>query len=224
MNTRRIMYPYNEFHGERLNGQAVDEVLRSYFSKNTGIFFDVGAFEPIRISNSYHFEKNGWECYCFEANTDLIPELQSKRKHVYNYAIANEDKESVTFHVVQTSNWTAGFSAIQISEEYKKIFPCEFESVKLLTVPQRTLNSIIEQEIPEITEIDILSVDIEGGEYNCLMGVDLNKYKPKVIVLENVTDDKMIRTYLESHQYTLDRHIAYNQYYVHAEYRKKQLS
>ena len=74
-----------------------------------------------------------------------------------------------------------------------------------------------------LTEIDILSVDIEGGEYNCLLGVDLKKYKPKVIVLENVTDDKMIRTYLESHQYTLDRHIAYNQYYVHAEYRKEQL-
>lgn len=221
MNTRRIMFSYNEFHGERLDGKTVDEVLRSYFSKNTGIFFDVGAFEPIRISNSYHFEKNGWDCYCFEANTDLIPELQSKRKHVYNYAIANEDKESVTFHVVQTSNWTAGFSAINISEDYKKIFPCEFQSVKLLTVPQRSLNSIIEQEIPEVKEIDILSIDIEGGEYNCLQGLDLVKYKPKVIVIENVMNDTSIRSYLELHKYTLDRQIGYNQYYTHEGYKRE---
>lgn len=221
MNTRRIMFYYNEFHGERLDGKTVDEVLRSYFSKNTGIFFDVGAFEPIRISNSYHFEKNGWDCYCFEANTDLIPELQSKRKHVYNYAIANEDKESVTFHVVQTSNWTAGFSAINISEDYKKIFPCEFQSVKLLTVPQRSLNSIIEQEIPEVKEIDILSIDIEGGEYNCLQGLDLVKYKPKVIVIENVMNDTSIRSYLELHKYTLDRQIGYNQYYIHEDYKRE---
>jgi FkbM family methyltransferase len=221
MNTRRIMYPYNEFHGERLDGKTVDEVLRSYFSKNTGIFFDVGAFEPVRISNSYHFEKNGWDCYCFEANTDLIPELQSKRKHVYNYAIANEDKESVTFHIVQTSNWTAGFSAITINEDYKKIFPCEFQSVKLITVPQRTLNSIIEHEIPEVTEIDILSIDIEGGEYNCLQGLDLVKYKPKVLVIENVTNDVSIRTYLEQNKYRLDQQIAYNQYYTHETYKKE---
>ena len=221
MNTRRIMYPYNEFHGERLDGKTVDEVLRSYFSKNTGIFFDVGAFEPVRISNSYHFEKNGLDCYCFEANTDLIPELQSKRKHVYNYAIANEDKESVTFHIVQTSNWTAGFSAITINEDYKKIFPCEFQSVTLITVPQRTLNSIIEHEIPEVKEIDILSIDIEGGEYNCLHGLDLIKYTPKVIVIENVTNDASIRTYLEQHTYRLDQQIAYNQYYTHETYKKE---
>ena len=50
-------------------------------------------------------------------------------------------------------------------------------------MPQRTLNSIIEHEIPEVTEIDILSIDIEGGEYNCLHGLDLIKYKPKVIVI-----------------------------------------
>jgi FkbM family methyltransferase len=209
------MYPYNEFHGERLNGVAVDEVLRSYFSKNTGIFFDVGAFEPIRISNSYHFEKNGWDCYCFEANTDLILELQSKRKYVFHYAIAHENKDSITFHVVESGNWTAGFSAITISEEYKKIFPCQFKSVKQITVPQRTLNSIIESEIPQINEIDILSIDIEGGEYNCLLGLDLKKYKPKVIVIENVTNDTAIKQYLEENGYTLDKHIEYNQYYVH---------
>jgi FkbM family methyltransferase len=215
------MYSYKEFHGETLQGQTVDEVLRSYFSKNTGTFFDVGAFEPIRISNSYHFEQNGWNCYCFEANTDLIPLLQSKRKHVYNYAISNEDKESVTFHIITTSGWTAGFSAINISEDYKRLFPCQFESVKLINVPQRTLNTIIQQEIPEIDEIDILSIDIEGGEYNCLLGIDLQKYKPKVIVIENVTNDKDIRNYLELNHYRLDKHIEYNQYYVHDSYKKE---
>jgi len=66
-------YYYN-FHGEIQKGKNVDKTLREYFPDYNyrGIFFDIGAYEPINISNSYHFEKNGWDCYCFEANLLLI--------------------------------------------------------------------------------------------------------------------------------------------------------
>lgn len=214
------MLKHPHFHGENLDGQFVDGILRSYFpNKQNGVFFDIGAFEPIRISNSFHFEKNGWECYCFEGNTNLIPLLKSIRKNVFNYAIADEDKDSVSFHVVSNGTWTAGYSAIEISEDYKRIFPNGIKSVTVITVPQKTLNTIIEKEIPQVTEIDIVSLDIEGGEFNALKGLDLNKYKPKVMVIENVTDDLNLKNYLEEHGYKLDKQIKYNQYYVHKDYK-----
>ena len=52
---------YSQFHGEVQNGKHVDETLREYFPDYNykGVFFDVGAYEAINISNSYHFEKNG---------------------------------------------------------------------------------------------------------------------------------------------------------------------
>lgn len=72
---------YKEFHGEIQNGVAIDAVLASYFpSGYRGIFFDVGAYEPVNISNSYHFEMNNWDVHCFEANTLLIDGLKSQRK------------------------------------------------------------------------------------------------------------------------------------------------
>lgn len=51
------MDTYKQFHGEVLENISVDAILRSYFSDYSykGVFLDVGAFEPIRISNSYHF-------------------------------------------------------------------------------------------------------------------------------------------------------------------------
>jgi hypothetical protein len=51
---------YSTYHGEFQNGKYVDQVLREYFPDYNykGIFLDVGAYEPINISNSYHFEKN----------------------------------------------------------------------------------------------------------------------------------------------------------------------
>ena len=75
-------------------------MLRSYFpNKLNGDFFDVGAFEPVTISNSYHFEKNDWECYCFEANTQQIPLLKSVRKNVSNHlTMLLQIKIKIVFH------------------------------------------------------------------------------------------------------------------------------
>ena len=53
---------------------------------------------------------------------------------------------------------------------------------------------------------------------NVLYGLDLLKYIPKVIVIENVTNDSNIVNYLQSVGYRLDAHISYNQYFVHNSY------
>jgi FkbM family methyltransferase len=210
---------YSVFHGEYKDGKNVDQVLREYFPDYgyKGVFFDVGAFEPITISNSYHFEKNGWQCYCFEANTNDIPLLKEYRKNVFNYAIGNANKDNVEFNIVTLrGDWTASYSAIDLSEEYVRVFGSyPKECVSKINVPQKTLNSVIQNEIPEVERIDIMSLDIEGGELNCLKGLDLIKYKPKLIVIEIAdSSNKEIQNYLETFGYKLDKHIDFNQFYV----------
>ena len=211
---------YQSFHGEVQLGAHVDQVLRSYFPDYSykGVFFDVGAYEPINISNSYHFEMNGWDVHCFEANTLLIGELSSIRKNVYNYAIYNEDKDQVEFNVVK-GTWgggslMAGVSAIELDPQYMSKFGNEIKYIYKINVAQKTLNTILENELPHIQQIDILSVDVEGGELNVVKGLDLLKYKPKVVLLENVFDNQDLVNYMIQHNYKLDKHIDYNQYFV----------
>ena len=210
------MSVYQTFHGEVLESIHVDQVLRDYFPDYNfkGVFLDVGAFEPIRISNSYHFEKNGWDVYCFEANTNSIPLLKQHRQNVFNYAIYDTDRDQVEFNVVQSSGWTAGFSAIELSDEIANIFKCDDKVITKIKVVQRTLNNVLNTDLSHIEKIDVLKIDIEGGELKCLKGLDLNKYSPKVILLENITNDDSIKKYLEQFQYTLDKHISYNQFYI----------
>jgi len=207
---------YTEFHGEVLENIHVDSVLRSYFPDYSykGVMLDVGAFEPIRISNSYHFEKNGWDVYCFEANTNGIPLLQEHRKNVFNYAIYDENKDSVEFNVVESNGWTAGFSAIELSDEIANIFGCDNKIITKIKVQQKTLSSILETELSHVANIDILKIDIEGGELKCLLGLDLIKFKPKVILLENITNNIKISDYLYKFGYSLDKYISYNQFYI----------
>lgn len=211
------MENYYQFHGECLENVNVDAVLRNYFPDYNykGVFLDVGAFEPIRISNSYHFEKNGWDVYCFEANSESIPLLKNHRKNVYNYAIYDEDKNDIEFNVVESSGWTAGFSAIELSEEISNAFPCDNKIITKITVNQRKLNTILDNELNNVNKIDILKIDIEGGELKCLHGIDLTKYRPKVILLENITNDTRIVDYLSNQNYILDIQKSYNQFFVY---------
>lgn len=213
---------YTEFHGERLKKRRVDAVIRGYFPDYDykGVFIDIGAFEPIRISNSYHFEKNGWDVRCFEANTNLIPELEKHRKHVYNIALYDEYKPEISFNVVESSGWTAGFSAIDLDDNLFEIFKYSKNdaNIKTITVEQRTLNSYLENELLDIAnKIDIVQLDIEGGELKCLQGFDLAKYKPKLLVVENVANNMVLTDYIISKGYKLDKKIKYNEFYLRVE-------
>jgi len=210
------MEHYQQFHGEFLENKHVDAILREYFPDYSykGVFIDVGAFEPIRISNSYHFEKNNWDVYCFEANSNSILLLQQYRKNVFNYAIYDKDEDNIEFNVVESNGWTAGFSAIELSDEISNIFKCNNKIITKINVNQRTLNSLLQTELSNVKTIDILKIDIEGGELKCLHGINFNTHRPKLILLENITNDKKIEEYLNANGYILHKQVSYNQFYI----------
>lgn len=210
---------YTKFHGELLDNKNVDSVIREYFPDHAhkGVFIDIGAFDPINISNSYHFERNGWDVRCFEANTNLIPELKKHRQHVYNVALYDEYKPSISFNIVESNGWTAGFSAIELNDKLFKRFKHRknINNIKTISIEQRTLNSYLENELQDIADkIDIVQLDIEGGELKCLYGFDLIKYKPKLLVIENVLADSILTNYILSKGYILDKNVKYNEYYI----------
>jgi FkbM family methyltransferase len=210
---------YTKFHGEIQQSKHVDETLREYFPNYdyVGIFIDIGAYEPINISNSYHFEKNNWNVFCVEANTMLINDLANERKNVYNYAVYDENKDNIEFSVVNAGygggSGMGGISAIELSPQYMNTFYNGAEIIKI-NVEQRTLNYLFENIIKLNTfDIDIISIDVEGGELKVLKGLDLNKYKIKIFVIENVFNDPSISDYLKQYNYILDKRIDYNEYY-----------
>jgi FkbM family methyltransferase len=210
---------YNLFHGEYQQQKYVDQTLREYFPDYNykGIFLDIGAYEPINISNSYHFEQNNWDVYCFEANTMLIDGLKKHRKNVFNYAVYNENKPNVEFNVVKAGygggSGMAGISAVELSTQYLNTFYRGEEVIKI-NVEQKTMNDILDNIIQLKTDIiDIVSIDVEGGELKVLEGFNLNKYKVKIFVIENVFNDPTINDYLKQYGYVLDKRIDYNEYY-----------
>ena len=85
-----------------------------------------------------------------------------------------------------------------------------------------TLDSMLQEHLPAGTEIDLLSVDVEGHDLNVLRSVDLDTFRPKLIVVEmhhldlNRSLESPITHYLQEREF---RHVGYdmlNGYFVDA--------
>ena len=71
-----------------------DLVLESLFELrgiNKGFYVEVGAFDPLLLSNTYFFYKKGWRGICIEPNPISIEKMKSRRPgdiHL-NLAVSN---------------------------------------------------------------------------------------------------------------------------------------
>jgi FkbM family methyltransferase len=133
-----------------------------------GFFLDIGAGDPKENSNTYFFEKRGWDGICIDADPKQIEKLRKERKNVIHTAIGSYDgKARIDFH---------RFSELsRISANGKD----EVSVFKLSTIMQSQ----------EIEKVDLLSIDVEGQEMEVLKGMqDMKKeFEPKVIIIEHIS-------------------------------------
>lgn len=159
---------------------------RVFQNKRTGYFVEVGCLDGIEFSNTYFFEKKGWKGVCIEAHNDFIPRLKKNRPHasIVHCAIGEANKEGVTFY----ANKIGSLSTLDKSEEHrwKKNYHDYFYGFQEQVVPMRTLTSVFDEL--EVSEIDFISLDIEGYEVQALQGLNFRKYSPRVFVIEYKDD------------------------------------
>ena len=90
-------------------------------------------------------------------------------------------------------------------------------TVTTISVQVRRLDTILAQHAPDIGEIDVLAVDVESWELTVMRGIDLAKYRPKVVILENFRDDAGYLSFMRDAGYIYWKHIMLNDVYVRAD-------
>jgi FkbM family methyltransferase len=192
-----------------------DLLIEKIFPKGyKGICVDVGATDGIGMSNTYGFEKSGWLSICVEANPEMARSLQENRQYGYWYAIGKDDLDSVSFNVVNLggSNETA-VSALEIDQrllnDHKNMDPV----IRQVEVPMRKLDTLLD-EIGFNGLIDFLSIDTEGTELDVLRGFNIQKWSPKLFVIENNYNDPMIEAYLNGFGYVKIIRNVVNDFYI----------
>jgi hypothetical protein len=77
---------------------------------------------------------------------------------------------------------------------------------EIIKVPSKTLNSILHEN--NVKNVDYLSIDTEGHEFIVIQSLDLEKYKVKIISVENSDGNKNVLNYLKQYNYNFIQNVC----------------
>jgi len=183
-----------------------DILLFDFFDhKKSGYYIEIGAFDGVRLSNTYFFESIGWTGILVEPQPVQFEKCNANRPNskCHNVAIGS-GKEDVQLNVVRDQHYET-WSFVGDKEKAEKETGFKFESV---TVKCKTINELIPADVKKI---DFISIDVEGMEQEILTTIDLDKYDPEIILLENSTPP--IQEYLAKFGYKLAYRTWINYFY-----------
>ena len=143
-----------------------------------GFYIDVGANHPVQDSVTKLFYDNGWRGINIEPISKLHKLLEKYRPNDTNINIGVSDKKG-TLTLREYLNGLEGWSTFS-----KDIMNLRGKTPHIdYVVKVETLAYIFRKH--RVKEIDFLKVDVEGLEYEVLLGNDWKTYRPKIIIIEN---------------------------------------
>lgn len=173
--------------------------------KKDGFYVDIGANDGVSISNTLLFENLGWQGFCVEASPKTYEALRKNRKcDCYNLAVFSKNVGKM--RLATTS--VGALDSLEICNEdwhKERMLRESGEEIQYVEVQSATFDEIM-ANYPDITHIDFMSMDIEGGEFEALQGIDFDKYTFSLMAIEhaNVTEAiEKITALLESKGYKL---------------------
>jgi FkbM family methyltransferase len=191
-------------------------LVRQYFGDaGRGFFVEVGANEPASIySQTWHLERLGWTGILIEPNRVLCAELVNHRpgSKVYNVACSSPAKvgsAELKIPYLADGKIDTGKAALEVGIDHAGFPGYRTETVKVVT-----LDSILDEN--KVGRIDLLSIDVEGTEIDVLQGFDLNRFKPRLILIEDRLVYLNKHRWLKSKGYRLVKRTIFNNWYIPA--------
>ena len=198
-----------EYYGQ----YGEDAVAHSLFKHQPrGVFVDIGSHEGIRFSNSLLFEKLGWKCILVEAHPDYYKLcVQNRPKStVLHYACGDHDASGCEFF----ANFRGSLSTL--NPNLDKVFHNDYAGYYAgnhingnvagmvngkISVPMITLNTLLQHCGVAESEIDIISIDTDGSEKWVLDGFDIERWKPRIVIVEISVVPDVVQTFFDRTTY-----------------------
>ncbi len=161
-----------------------DMILRYLFGEEKkGFYVDIGAHHPVFISNTYHFYLKGWHGLCVDASAQAIAAFRSIRPRDISVVACLGDDTQTNVAYYQFDQPALNTSDSEQAEQI--IQSGRAQLLNKSVVKTWSLNELLSKYIPSNTEIDFLTMDIEGVDEALILAQDWNKSRPKAIVFES---------------------------------------
>ncbi len=162
--------------------EGEDMILRRLFEKKeNGFYIDVGAHHPKRFSNTYFFYLQGWSGINIDAMPNSMKLFNKIRPRDINIEKPISNTKQTLKYYAFNEPALNGFSK-ELSRQrdglrdYHIIFEKDIETL--------TLEEVLDNKLPKDKQIDFLSIDVEGLDFEVLKSNNFEKYRPKVILIE----------------------------------------
>ncbi len=179
-----------------------------------GTCVEVGAYDGVTCSNTLLFENLGWTVILVEPDPTLFKKiLKSRRARAFNLA-AGRATARARFSVAQGAEH---LSAIDPTVRHLGRIEEEKGVIREVTVEVDALDHMLEEA--GVKSVDFVSIDVEGYELEVLRGFTLEKYQPRVVLIEDASDlrraqDRKVFSFMRRHGYARFHRCGCNDYYA----------
>lgn len=191
-----------------------DRILNEIFRKDTGTCVEVGGFDGVTGSNTYFFERLGWRCIIVEPMPDFCEKIKSVRSCDVVEMAASDQAGEVEFHIA------VGVETLSTMENdrehFARIKKLSQENIKNITVKTSRLDDILLEK--KATQIDFLTIDVEGHELSVLSGMSFNEISPRIIIIEDNSYgmDCQVKHLMNTKSYVRFKRTGCNDWYAKA--------
>jgi hypothetical protein len=184
-------------------------IARYYLKQKKGFYVDIGAYHPKKISNTYHFYKQGWKGINIDGSKKSIELFNKMRPNDINLhcCVGNSSSENnshVEFFLFERGELNT-FKKETLPDilKYHNQIPVSIDKI-----PFKSMKSILSEYLPKECNIDLLSIDAEGADEEILLSNDWNKFRPKLIIVESHNTiyefiNSSMHSFLNKNDYTL---------------------
>lgn len=187
-----------ESYSQAGEDRIVDAVLAET-SLDNHIFVDVGANHPTRLSNTYRLYRGGMHGIVVEPNARLLTMHRAIRKRDHHLGIACSQCPCAMEFQHAKSHVLSGFH----SEDLKAN---DFSGAELM--PCLTVDLIL-AAYPDV-KVALLSIDVEGHDYEVLLGAVETLKRTKMVCIEGVGTDLRLVGLMEAHGFHLHHTTPHN--------------
>ncbi|RZG49146.1 FkbM family methyltransferase [Acinetobacter wuhouensis] len=176
-----VLFPKFKFCSLSYAQEGEDLVVARYFDgKRDGFYIDIGAHHPHRFSNTFMFYEKGWSGICIDPLPECATLFKKYRPRDIFVQKGVSDKIEILKYYMFNEPALNTFDK-KLADERNGLRNYKID--KILDIDVSTFDHIMKDKNVN-KKIDLLSIDIEGFDYLVLRSIDMDKYKPELIIVE----------------------------------------
>lgn len=152
-------------------------------------YLDIGANDPIALSNTYRLYKRGSKGVCVEPNPALCEKLRKHRSRdiCLNVGVAFNDLREADFYLFPEK-----FNGLSTFSKEEADF---WEQTGNDEIGRHKVERVIKIKLLPINEImktyfspwpNLISIDVEGLDFEIIKTIDFQQFKPEVFCIETL--------------------------------------